>query len=51
MYSIEFAVFVVPLRNKRWGLDGGRQARMWSVVVRAWWFECGVTLAVNLMWS
>lgn len=51
MYSIELAVFLVPLKRREWGVMGGKQRRMWSVVVKAGWCEVGVTLAVNLLWS
>jgi hypothetical protein len=51
VYSIEFAVFLVPLKQKRWAIDTGKQARMWSVVIKAGAWEFGMTLAVNLLWS
>jgi hypothetical protein len=50
-YSLEVAVFVSGLRERRWGMDVGRQDRIVSVVVRVWWVEVGCTVALNLMRS
>jgi hypothetical protein len=50
-YSLEVAVFVSALRDRRWGMDVGRQDRIVSVVVRVWWVEMGCTVALNLMRS
>jgi hypothetical protein len=51
VYSIECAVFLVPLKRREWGVEWGRQARIWSVVVKLWWVEVGGTVAVNLLWG